>query len=372
METSRLQMNYGFNWTNKKYNLRRIVNAFSRQHIPMFLIPLIRVLFTRTRFTLVILGMVLFLSETTILAQESYAVADIIRGSLVVVRDGQSLHFKVTDSPVAIEGGDLIRTGMKSTARLTLVNENRVTLGGNAILQVRHWRAGKTRGDLRMLFGKFRARTLGGKQRRPLNIRTTATIIGVRGSLGEGNTGPDFTTISNLEGTINLAGVEIPLGQSGFKLDDMLPGLSGLDLIPDFDPEISADKREMETPETLNTTDAKSVDLTAGVTFGDLEKIEEVRESEGDVVPEVRETEDTPEEAVEELAEDVEKDEEEAESEEIEKQAEDTERFPEESGMEQEGIESLVEDISEQVREVSETAATTKSGRVKIKIQVED
>ena len=49
-----------------------------------------------------------------------------------------------------------------------------------------------------MLFGKFRARTMDGNKRRVMSIRTTTTIVGIRGSLGEGNTGSDFTNLATL------------------------------------------------------------------------------------------------------------------------------------------------------------------------------
>jgi hypothetical protein len=79
-----------------------------------------------------------------------------------------------------------------------------------------------------MLFGKFRARTMDGNKRRVMSIRTTTTIVGIRGSLGEGNTGSDFTNLANLDGDMTIAGEEIPFGEAGFKLDDQLEGLSGL------------------------------------------------------------------------------------------------------------------------------------------------
>ena len=50
---------------------------------------------------------------------------------------------------------------------------------------------------------------------------------------------------------MTIAGEEIPFGEAGFKLDDQLEGLSGLAAIPNFDPDLSADERETQAPETL-------------------------------------------------------------------------------------------------------------------------
>ena len=79
-----------------------------------------------------------------------------------------------------------------------------------------------------LFFPKFRVRSMEGNKRRVMSIRTTTTIVGIRGSLGECNTGPDFTNLASLDGDMTIAGEELPFGEAGFKLDDQLEGLSGL------------------------------------------------------------------------------------------------------------------------------------------------
>jgi len=265
--------------------------------------------------------------------EQFHGSATIYSGSVVIVRNAENLIFNSSDSLVEIQEGDLIRVGLKGNLRLNFRSGDRITLGSNAILQVRRWFKGQRKGNLRMLFGKFRARTMDGNKRRVMSIRTTTTIVGIRGSLGEGNTGSDFTNLANLDGDMTIAGEEIPFGEAGFKLDDQLEGLSGLAAIPNFDPDLSADERETQAPETLNTTDTKNPDLSVGITEVSLQSIEPVSDSEGDVVPEVSDRE----EAQENLSQIY-----------------------------------LIEDLNVQVEETADAAATAREEKVKILIEVEN
>jgi FecR protein len=192
-----------------------------------------------------------------------YGEAVIKKGNVVIVRKGRMKLYTQKNNPVAIFENDTIRTLRNSALTLSNQDKNRVTLGANAIMQVKSWNKNKIKGKIRMLFGKFRARTAKLKKKRSLNIRTATATMGIKGSLGDGATNDDFTMLSNRGGNMDITnnGGEIsgvPFGQATFNVDG--PG-GGTQPITGFDPGQSEDEQEGSNLGDLDTEDPKSIEI---------------------------------------------------------------------------------------------------------------
>lgn len=143
-------------------------------------------------------------------AATQYGEAVIEQGSMTVLREGQTLTFDQPNRAVPVNEGDLIRVRADSVVQLKSRENATITLGSNAVFQVKPWRAQGKTGFLRALFGRFRANVAalsGGEQ---FNVRTATATIGVKGT---GYFGQTLNRGASLVGvTENNVGVQ---GQSG-------------------------------------------------------------------------------------------------------------------------------------------------------------
>ncbi|MBU3914012.1 hypothetical protein KKA14_00585, partial [bacterium] len=89
-----------------------------------------------------------------------------------------------------------------------------------------------------------------------LKLRTATATIGIKGSLGEGVTGPDFTSLANLGGEIDLDDTQIPLGEIAFKVDNIHFQIQ-IFKNPNYAPDVPEDEQETSKPDSLDTTDPK-------------------------------------------------------------------------------------------------------------------
>lgn len=250
-----------------------------------------------------------FLISTFAEAAIKYGEAVISKGNMVVVRDGRSLLFTPSDNPVAVYENDVLRTMNDSAVTLHNPDKNRVLLGANGIMQVRKWEQKENKGFLRMLFGKFRART-SEVRKRSMNLRTATATIGIKGSLVEGATGPDFTQAANLSGEISMINnqgveIDIPEGQIGFNVDG---ADQQIDMTPNenYDPDKSEDEQETANTEELDTEDNKEVapdPVVEQAIEQNVEEVEDVEVEEPEVEPEAPDVEGIPE-LIEEAVED--------------------------------------------------------------------
>lgn len=216
-----------------------------------------------------------------------YGEATIKKGNVVIVRDGRMYLYTTANNPVTLYEKDTIRT-LKNTS-LTLYNpdQHRIILGSNAIMQLKKWRKKKEQGILRMLFGKFRARTAAVQKRTRLNVRTATATIGIKGSLGDGATSSDFTSLSNLSGDMSVSNnegdeVDVPSGQFAFNVDGKDQDFSFED-IPDYDPGKSEDEMETADTDNLDTEDPKEVDVPPVIEDAIEEGVTEVADADDDL-----------------------------------------------------------------------------------------
>lgn len=124
----------------------------------------------------------LLLVSGVLWAATQYGEATIEQGSMTVLREGQTLTFDEPNRPVPVNEGDLIRVRPESVVQLKSRENATITLGSNAVFQVKPWRAKGKTGFLRALFGRFRASVAtltGGEQ---FNVRTATATIGVKGT----------------------------------------------------------------------------------------------------------------------------------------------------------------------------------------------
>lgn len=232
-----------------------------------------------------------------------YGEAVIKNGNVVVVRSGRFFLYTPANNPVTIYENDTIRT-MKGSA-LTLFNpdQNRVTLGANAIMQIKKWRKKSNQGAIRMLFGKFRARTAS-VRKRSLNIRTATATIGIKGSLAEGNTSSNHSMISNRGGSMFMENdrgeiLDIEPGQYMFNVDDQNQEFQ-VEQDLGFDPNKSEDDQESTGLEQLDTTESKTPEVPPVVQIKVEQNIVEVTQTEVDTTP-TTEPEGSPDEILDEI-----------------------------------------------------------------------
>jgi hypothetical protein len=127
----------------------------------------------------VFLGVTIFSSGW---AATKYGNADIRKGRITVLRKGSRLTFRQGDNRVQINHLDVIRVGRESQIVLSTVEKATVTLGSNAVFQVKPWQRKEDKGFFRMLYGRMRAKIsrLGASQR--FNVHTATATIGVKGT----------------------------------------------------------------------------------------------------------------------------------------------------------------------------------------------
>ena len=144
-----------------------------------------------------------------------YGEATVKKGGLTILRDGKRLSFTAGDNSIQILKKDVLRAGKKSLITLNTIQNTTVELGSYAIFQVRPFKIGKNAGDLRMLYGKARFKTVGNakaKSRR-FRLRTATAVIGVKGTEWIQQTNSSGTTDTEvIEGIVGIStemGVEI-------------------------------------------------------------------------------------------------------------------------------------------------------------------
>ncbi|MBU2512855.1 FecR domain-containing protein [bacterium] len=198
-----------------------------------------------------------------------YGEVAIKSGNVVIVRDHRMLLFTQKNNPVIVYENDTIRTLKGSALMLTNPDEHRVYLGSNAIMQLKKWQKKKESGAIRMLFGKFRAKTATVRKQKSLNLRTATATIGIKGSVGDGNTSPDMTSLGNRSGDMTVTTndgeeYDVSEGQLGFLVDELRQGVD-FEGIPDFDPSLSEDQQETTGTDALNTENSKTAEIPESI-----------------------------------------------------------------------------------------------------------
>lgn len=115
-------------------------------------------------------------------AATKYGNANIAKGKITVLREGGRLTYREGDDEVQINHLDVIRVGRNSNMVLSTVEKATVTLGSNAVFQVKPWQRKEEKGFFRMLFGRMRAKISGLGANERFNVHTATATIGVKGT----------------------------------------------------------------------------------------------------------------------------------------------------------------------------------------------
>jgi hypothetical protein len=124
----------------------------------------------------------LVLGATTLMAAARYGDAVLERGEMVVLREGRRLSFNTPNETIPINEEDLIRLRDNSQVKLQSREKATLTLGSNAVFQVKPWQSGEEKGVARVLFGRFRAAVVGLVGGERFNVKTATATIGVKGT----------------------------------------------------------------------------------------------------------------------------------------------------------------------------------------------
>ncbi len=251
-----------------------------------------------------------------------YGDVTINKGSLILVRNGQTLRFTDPDQTYEILKNDVLKVGPDSMITLNTVQNTIVKMGSNAVFQVRPWKQKKKRGYLRMLYGKalVMTRKIYIKKDR-FHLKTATAVAGVRGSLWkpevtsngileievrEGKVGITPTYSRDVEILVNKGQRSVSLNgikatePTAYEPEKEPPGLDSVP--PTAKESVEIDNKEFYVENDLTDMDA----------FEESEKetadIDEIIEEPEEIQPESKEeepdeeTKDEPEETIDEEA----------------------------------------------------------------------
>ena len=128
----------------------------------------------------------------TLVSADTRWEATVEQGEMTVMRAGQVLRYESDSEDVSVVDYDVIRVGDQSKVILAATDKARITLGSNSVMEIRPWQRQKSRGVLRMLFGRIRAKLLGLGAGERFDVKTATATIGVKGS--------EFRTLVNPAG----------------------------------------------------------------------------------------------------------------------------------------------------------------------------
>ena len=127
-------------------------------------------------------AVVVMLWSGTVHAQ--YAVLKVEKGTALIKRDGREL---LLESPreVFIRDGDILQVGGQGMVRMQTLPEREVEilLSANSVFMVRDFSQNNLEGKLRMLFGRFRLRSIANNQAaKRFAVKIPSAIVGVKGT----------------------------------------------------------------------------------------------------------------------------------------------------------------------------------------------
>ena len=136
-----------------------------------------------------------------------YGDADILKGKLIILREGRLLSYESEGEKVQINHQDVVRLGEDSSVVLSTVEKTTITLGSNALLHVKPWRRRNQRGFFKMLFGRMRAKISGLMGNERFNVKSATATIGVKGT--------EETILVNVQGDTVVGVSENAVGLRG-------------------------------------------------------------------------------------------------------------------------------------------------------------
>ncbi|MDH5560551.1 MAG: FecR family protein [Deltaproteobacteria bacterium] len=167
---------------------------------------------------LIITFSVLFLFVANSYASNKYGDAEILRGTMKIVRQNGSFMVDASQKKVEILKNDLVRVGPQSMVTLETVEDTTIELGSNAIMHFSAWKSRNRTGYTRMLFGKAKYQFAAkGQQKRRYRVKTAMAVIGVKGTKWWQETTPDGNTLTMIEegevGVLGMSGGEQTVSQ---------------------------------------------------------------------------------------------------------------------------------------------------------------
>jgi FecR protein len=170
----------------------------------------------------------LLLAAGMVWAATQYGEATVERGSMTIIREGRTLKFEQSAQSVPVNEQDLIRVRPDSLVQLKSRENATLTLGANAVFEVKPWQSHGRSGFMRALFGRFRAAVAslsGGEQ---FNVKTATATIGVKGT-------EYLTQVTNRGGTLLIVTNHV-VGFQGQTGGESNVGTGFLALIINFHP----------------------------------------------------------------------------------------------------------------------------------------
>jgi len=224
------------------------------------------------------------ISLPTAFCLPKYGDAVIKKGSLTIVRNGQSQLYEISDSTVEVQENDVLRAGSRSQIVLNTSEQTTITIGSNAVFQVKSWEHRQKKGKLRMLFGKMLFKTKKLKGRRRFRLKTATAVMGVKGTEGNSEVGSTGNTILVCnDGVCTMQGnqgseIEVPQNKAsmstGGKTSDTF----------DAETETDTEKGSANDPGSASLKNEQDA-LDAGVVDeSDLEKSKETQADIGEQV----------------------------------------------------------------------------------------
>jgi FecR protein len=128
----------------------------------------------------------LLLISGVLMAATQYGEATVEKGAMTVIREGKTLKFEESAKAVPINEQDLIRVRANSLVQLKSREKATITLGSNAVFEVKPWQSHGSSGFLRALFGRFRSVVAGLSGGEQFNVKTATATIGVKGTTNRG------------------------------------------------------------------------------------------------------------------------------------------------------------------------------------------
>ncbi|MDH4225390.1 MAG: FecR family protein [Deltaproteobacteria bacterium] len=139
-----------------------------------------------------------------------YGDAVLEEGKMTVLEQGKKpVVYTASNKSITINMSDVIRMGDNSRVKINTGEKAEVTLGANAIMHVQPWNQRQKAGNMRMLFGRFRAKVSGLVTGEQFNVKTATATIGVKGTeyiaivSSNGN-----TTMIPVENVVQLEGLD--------------------------------------------------------------------------------------------------------------------------------------------------------------------
>lgn len=151
-------------------------------------------------------------------AQDKFGDALVEKGELIIVRQGNNLKFAKAPQPVPVFVQDVLRVGDNSSVVLKTREKSTITMGANAIFQVKPFQYQEKQGFARLLFGRFKSLVQGLQGTESVNAKTATAVIGVKGTENLASIRPRGDTM--LVGVESVTTIQNPISKKGKALHD--------------------------------------------------------------------------------------------------------------------------------------------------------